>query len=69
MWDFRSYHVRAINASTEAEKAQINQELKDVYENLNEEDKKLFNEGLQAFLLKQYANLADDYQNIKNNQD
>jgi hypothetical protein len=65
MWDYRSYHVRAINASSENEKAAINQELKDIYEALNEEDKVKFNEGLQAFLMKQYKNLADDYENIK----
>ena len=69
MWDFRSFHVRAINAASEEERAAINQELKDLYETLDESNKKLFNEGLQAFLLKQYANLADDYENIKNNQD
>ncbi len=69
MWDFRSYHVRAINAATEEEKIAINQELKDIYEKLNEQDKQLFNEGLQSFLMKQYTNLADDYENIKNNQD
>jgi hypothetical protein len=65
MWDFRSYHVRAINASTETEKAAINKELKDIYDSLNEEDKVLFNNGLQAFLTKQYNTLADDYENIK----
>jgi hypothetical protein len=66
MWDFRAYHVRAINAATEAEKASINQELKDHYESLNESDKKLFNEALQSYLLNQYKTLADDYQHIKN---
>jgi hypothetical protein len=65
MWDFRSYHVRAINASSETEKETINKELKDIYESLTEEDKVLFNNSLQAFLTKQYNTLADDYENIK----
>jgi hypothetical protein len=31
-FDFRKYHVRGINAQSDAEKAAINQELKDVYD-------------------------------------
>ncbi|MGL4632790.1 MAG: hypothetical protein ACRCVT_16420 [Leadbetterella sp.] len=65
-FDFRSYHVRAINASSETEKAAINQELKEVYESLNESDKKTFNEELQVFLMGQYKNLSDTYDQIKN---
>jgi hypothetical protein len=64
-WDFRSFHVRAINAVSEAEKEAINQELKDLYAGLEEEQKTLFNEQLQAFLLKQYKTLADDYEQVK----
>jgi hypothetical protein len=67
MWDFRSYHVRAINANSETEKASINAELKELYESLTEADKLLFNTGLQEFLMKQYKNLGDDYENLKAN--
>lgn len=64
-FDFRKYHVRGINAATEAEKAAINQELKDLYDALSEEDKKAFNEQLQVFLMTQYKIIGDDYQALK----
>lgn len=55
-----------MNASSEAEKARINQELKDLYETLDEESKKIFNEELQAFLLKEYAAINSMYTGINN---
>lgn len=64
-FDFRKYHVRGINAAIEAEKAAINQELKDLYDALSEEDKKAFNEQLQVFLMTQYKTIGDDYQALK----
>jgi hypothetical protein len=54
-FDFKKYHVRAMNAASEEEKAAINAELKVLYEGLSEEDKKVFNEELQSFLVKEYA--------------
>ena len=33
-YDFRKYHIHSINAATDAERAAINQELKDLYEAL-----------------------------------
>jgi len=65
-FDFKKYHVRAMNASSEAEKAQINQELKDLYEALDEESKKIFNEELQQFLIKEYAAINSMYTGINN---
>ena len=65
MFDFRKYHVRSINAANEAEKAAINQELKDLYESLSEADKIEFNEQLQMFLMNQYKTLGTDYQAVK----
>lgn len=65
-FDFKKYHVRAMNASSEAEKAQINLELKNLYEALDDESKKKFNEELQAFLLKEYAALNSMYTGINN---
>lgn len=65
MVDFRKYHVRSINAANEAEKAAINQELKDLYESLSEAEKVEFNEQLQAFLMNQYKTLSADYQAVK----
>lgn len=56
-FNFRSYHVRGINAETQAEKNAINQELKDLYASLNEEDKAIFNKELQVFLEKEAAAL------------
>lgn len=64
-FDFRKYHVRAINAQSEAEKAAINQELKDLYDALSEDEKKAFNEELQKFLMSQYKTIGDDYQALK----
>ncbi|ADQ16518.1 hypothetical protein [Leadbetterella byssophila] len=54
-FDFKKFHLRAMNAATEQEKQEINQELKDLYASLNDEDKKVFNEELQSFLIKEYA--------------
>lgn len=64
-FDFRKYHVRAINARDEAEKAAINQELKDLYDSLSETDQKVFNEELQKFLVSQYKALGDEYEALK----
>ena len=60
-FNLKSYHVRAMNASLEAEKASINQELKDLYETLSEEDKKEFNMQLQTFLIKEMATIKSFY--------
>ncbi len=66
-FDFKSYHVRAINASSEEEKLAINQELKDYYAQLPEELKSAFNKALQSFLVTEMGRLGSDYQAIKNN--
>lgn len=60
-FNLKSYHVRGMNASTEAEKLAINQELKDLYDSLSEEDKKDFNEQLQTFLVKEMAAIKSVY--------
>ena len=67
MVDFKSFHLRAIHAETEQEKQKINLELKSIYEQLSEEDKKIFNESLQLFLMTEMGRLGSDYQAIKNN--
>ncbi len=64
--DFKKYHIRAMNASNEEEKAQINQELKDLYETLDEDSKKSFNQELQSFLVKEYAAINSMYTGINN---
>lgn len=66
-FDFKSYHVRAINASSEEEKSSINQELKDYYISLTSEQKEVFNAELQRYLLVEMGRLGSDYQAIKNN--
>ena len=66
-FDFKSYHHRSIHASAE-ERAAINQELKDLYASLSEEDKKAFNEQLQTFLVREMGRLKTDYEAIKNQQ-
>lgn len=65
-FDFKKYHVRAMNAASEAEKAMINQELKDLYEALDDASKKIFNEELQVFLLNEYAAINSMYTGINN---
>lgn len=66
-FDFKKYHVKAMNASSEEEKAKINQELKDVYASLDEEAQKVFNEQLQSFLVKEYAAINSLYQGASSN--
>ena len=65
-FDFKSFHIRGMNAATEAEKAAINKELKDFYEVLSETEKQVFNEELQSFLVKEYANLTSLHNSMKN---
>ncbi|MCP9746972.1 hypothetical protein [Lacihabitans sp. CS3-21] len=60
-FDFKKYHVRAMNASSEAEKLAINKELKDYYNDLEESDKVIFNEELQSFLIKEMSNIKSVY--------
>lgn len=64
-FDFKKYHVRAMNAGSELEKAKINKELKDMYERLSEEDKAIFNEQLQTFLISEMAKINSVYDGIK----
>ena len=60
-FDFKKYHVRAMNAASEVEKAEINKELKEYYASLSEEDQVIFNEELQSFLIKEMANIKSVY--------
>ncbi len=62
--DFKKYHVRGMNASEE-EKLAINAELKELYEGLNEDDKKVFNDELQTFLIKEMASIKSIYDGVK----
>ncbi|MCR9063824.1 MAG: hypothetical protein NXI00_07650 [Cytophagales bacterium] len=64
-FDFKKYHVRAMNASSEEEKAEINKELKEFYEQLPEDQKAAFNEELQSFLIKEMANIKSVYDGVK----
>lgn len=64
-FNLKSYHVRGMNAETEAEKLAINQELKELYDSLSEEDKKDFNEQLQTFLVKEMATIKSVYDATK----
>lgn len=64
-YDFRKYHIRSINAADDAERAAINQELKDLYASLPDEDKKEFNQQLQTFLAKEMGRIKSDYESVK----
>lgn len=64
-FDFKKYHVKAMNASTEAEKVAINKELKAYYAALPEEEKAPFNEALQSFLIKEMAGIKSVYDGVK----
>lgn len=64
-YDFRRYHIRSINAVDEAERAAINQELKDLYASLYGEEKDEFNRQLQAFLATEVGRIKSDYESVK----
>lgn len=64
-FDFKKYHYRSINAASDAERAAINQELKDLYAALPDEEKATFNQELQAFLAKEMGRLKSSYESMK----
>ncbi|CCH56185.1 hypothetical protein BN8_05505 [Fibrisoma limi BUZ 3] len=64
-FDFRKYHIRSINAVDDAERAAINQELKDLYASLSDSDKADFNEQLQTFLAREMGRIKSDYESVK----
>ncbi|MEA5425780.1 hypothetical protein [Arcicella lustrica] len=64
-FNFKQYHMRSINAASAEERAAINQELKDFYASLNEEDQKIFNTQLQTFIAREMGRLKTDYEAIK----
>ncbi len=64
-YDFKAYHLRSIHAASDAERAVINQELKDLYNSLPEAEKAEFNEQLQTFLVRETARLKSDYESVK----
>ncbi|GAB3707914.1 hypothetical protein GCM10027592_42500 [Spirosoma flavus] len=64
-YDFRKYHYRSINAASDAERATINQELKELYASLSEDEKAEFNRQLQTFLAKEMGRLKSDYESVK----
>lgn len=66
-YDFRTYHVRSINAATAEERAAINQELKDLYASLPTAEQENFNRQLQTFLAREVGRLKSDYEAIKGN--
>lgn len=64
-FDFKKYHVRAMNAASHEEKAAINKELKDYYAQLPEDEKPAFNEELQSFLIKEMSSIKSVYDGVK----
>lgn len=64
-YDFKKYHYRSINAATAEERAAINQELKDLYASLPEDEKAVFNTELQRFLAQEMGRLKSGYESIK----
>jgi hypothetical protein len=68
-FNFKKYHTRSINASSNEERAVINQELKNYYASLNKEEQHEFNVQLQTFLAREVGRLKTDYEAIKGNMD
>ena len=66
-YDFRNYHYRSINAASDAERNAINQELKDLYASLPDEEKDEFNRQLQTFLAQEMGRLKSGYESVKGN--
>ena len=64
-FDFKRFHIRSMNAGSDEERAQINQELKDLYTSLSEVDKAIFNEQLQKFLAREVSRIKSDYESIQ----
>ena len=64
-FDFKKYHYRSINAASDGERAAINQELKDLYAALPDEEKAIFNEQLQSFLAKEMGRLKSNYESMQ----
>lgn len=64
-FDFKRYHMRSSNAASGEERAAINQELKELYAALSEEDKKEFNAQLQKFMATEVGRLKSDYEAIR----
>ena len=64
-YNFRRYHIRSINAADDAERATINQELKDLYASLHDAEKDEFNRQLQAFLATEMGRIRSDYESVK----
>lgn len=63
VFDFKRYHIRSMNASDE-ERAEINLELKNLYDSLSEENKALFNTQLQKFLASEVGRIKSDYESV-----
>lgn len=63
-FDFKRFHIRSMNAGSDEERASINQELKDLYASLSDEDKKDFNEKLQHFLTREVGRIRSDYESV-----
>jgi hypothetical protein len=53
-----------MNAGSEQERADINQELKDLYSSLSDQDKETFNVQLQKFLTTEVARIKSDYESV-----
>ncbi|GAB3750009.1 hypothetical protein [Spirosoma pomorum] len=66
-YDFKKYHYRSMNAADDAERAAINQELKDLYNSLSKEEQVEFNQRLQSFLAKEMGRIKSNYESIKGN--
>jgi hypothetical protein len=64
-FDFKSYHYRAMNAASPAEKAAINQELNELYASLSDEDKAEFNKQLDEFLVKTTTRLNSELDSLQ----
>ena len=54
-----------MNAKDEAEREEINRELKQLYASLSDEEQKVFNEELKVFLVSEYGNISNSYESVK----
>ncbi|MBO0930715.1 hypothetical protein [Fibrella aquatilis] len=64
-YDFKTYHTRSINAATPAERAAINQELKDLYAALPPDEQASFNQQLQTFLAQTVGRIKSDFESVR----
>mgnify|MGYP006163059593 CR=1 FL=1 len=65
-YNFKAFHIRSMNSSTEEEKKSINQELKDLYANLSPLEHDDVRNYYSTKSIYQFGTWYDEIKSIKN---